>query len=176
LTLLKILVYYNYCMRDVNRGEERDLWAQANRLHIVLSDLLRRYQLRDRNEICCHGVSVSQCHALEILYQHGEMRMGELAARMNLKISSATRVVDQLVRRRLARRRPDTSDRRVCFVSISPEGEELSKAIRADLLDVQRQVLAGVDPASREAVIKALQLLSDAVDRRMRREATADER
>ena len=173
---MKLLVYYNYCMREIHSSEEQELWRLANRLHRVLGDLLRRYQLRDRDEICCHGVSVSQCHTLEALYEHGEMRMGELAARMNLKISSMTRVVDQLVRRRLARRRVDSSDRRVCFVSISAQGERLSETIRAELLELQRQVLAGVEPASREAVIQALQLLSQAVDQRMQDEATTNGR
>ena len=176
LTWMKLLVYYNYCMREIHSSEEQELWRLANRLHRVLGDLLRRYQLRDRDEICCHGVSVSQCYTLEALHEHGEMRMGELAARMNLKISSMTRVVDQLVRRRLARRRVDSSDRRVCFVSISAQGERLSETIRAELLELQRQVLAGVEPASREAVIQALQLLSQAVDQRMQDEATTNGR
>ena len=176
LTRRKLLVYYNYCMRELHPSEERELSGQANRLHRVLSDLLRRYQLRDRNEICCHGVSVSQCHALEALYEHGEMRMGELAARMNLKISSMTRVVDQLVRRGLARRRVDSSDRRVCFVSINRQGEQLSETIRAELLELQRLVLAAVEPASREAVIQALELLEQAANRRMSKEATPSER
>ena len=27
------------------------------------------YQFRDRDQICCHGISISQCYALEFLHQ-----------------------------------------------------------------------------------------------------------
>jgi DNA-binding MarR family transcriptional regulator len=131
---------------------------QARRLHRAVTELVRRYQFRDRNEICCFGVSVSQCHALEALGQAGELTMGELASQMHLSVSTMTRVVDQLVARGLAQRGEDAKDRRVCWWS-QPQGRELLGRISADLLGGETAILArsrpktGVsDPGARRAV------------------------
>jgi DNA-binding MarR family transcriptional regulator len=137
---------------------------QARRLHRAVTELVRRYQFRDRNEICCFGVSVSQCHALEALGQAGELTMGELASQMHLSVSTMTRVVDQLVARGLAQRGEDAKDRRVCCVEPTPKGRELLGRISADLLGGETAILAKVPAEDRESVIQALEELSRAVD------------
>ena len=52
---------------------KRALDNPAQRLHRAVTELVRRYQFRDRNEICCFGISVSQCYALEALGRAGEL-------------------------------------------------------------------------------------------------------
>ena len=125
---------------------------------------MRRYQLRDRNEICCLGISVSQCHALEALGQVGELTMGALASRMQLSVSTMTRVVDQLVARGLVQRGEDAEDRRVCCVAPTSKGRELLARISAELLESERAILDKVPAEHRESVILALEELSRAVD------------
>ena len=49
-----------------------DLDRGAQALQAVV-DLVRVYQFRDRDRICCHDISVTQCHALEALVEHGPM-------------------------------------------------------------------------------------------------------
>lgn len=137
---------------------------QARRLHRAVTELVRRYQFRDRNEICCFGVSVSQCHALEALGQAGELTMGALASQMHLSVSTVTRVVDQLVARGLAQRGEDAADRRVCCVEPTSKGRELLGRISAELLEGETAILAKVPAEHRESVIHALEELSRAVD------------
>lgn len=137
---------------------------QARRLHRAVTELVRRYQFRDRNEICCFGISVSQCHALEALGQAGELTMGALASRMQLSVSTMTRVVDQLVARGLAQRGEDAEDRRVCCVDPTPKGRKLLARISAELLGSERAILDKVPAEHRESVIHALEELSLAVD------------
>ena len=38
----------------------------AERLHRLTKELLRRYQFRDWNQVCCYGISISQSHILEV--------------------------------------------------------------------------------------------------------------
>jgi MarR family 2-MHQ and catechol resistance regulon transcriptional repressor len=137
---------------------------QARRLHGAVTELMRRYQFRDRNEICCFGVSVSQCHALEALGQAGELTMGSLASQMHLSVSTMTRVVDQLVARGLAQRGEDAEDRRVCCVEPTPKGRELLGRISAELLEGERAILDKLPAEHRESVIRALKELSRAID------------
>ncbi len=138
--------------------------AQAERLHRAVTELVRRYQFRDRNEICCFGLSVSQCYALEALGEEGELTMGALAARMQLSVSTMTRVVDQLVTHGLARRGGDAEDRRVCCVKPTPKGRDLLAKVRAELLESERAILEKLPSDHRESFITALEHLSRAVD------------
>ena len=51
------------------------LQADSLALHEALADLVRAYQFRDRDRICCHDISVTQCYALEALKRDGPMRL-----------------------------------------------------------------------------------------------------
>ena len=66
----------------------------------AVADLVRVYQFRDRDRICCHDVSVTQCYALETMVEHGPLRLSALADRLFLDKSTTSRVVSTLVRRR----------------------------------------------------------------------------
>ena len=142
------------------------LARQAERLQQVFAELIRGYQFRDREDICCHGLSVSQCYTLETLEAHGPAPMGELAGRMFLELSSMTRIVDRLVTQGLARRSEDPRDRRVCRVQITPKGRGLITRIRGELVKEHELVLREIPAESREAVISAMSHLLSAFKQR----------
>jgi MarR family transcriptional regulator, 2-MHQ and catechol-resistance regulon repressor len=135
------------------------LARQARRLHDVFSELIRRYQFRDRDQVVCHGLSISQCYALQTLAQQRSLTTGELAEHLCLKISTLTRVVDHLVRTGLATRAGDASDRRICRVEITQRGRALVASIRKELVQEYAGVLRTVPAESRAAVIEALSSL-----------------
>jgi len=139
---------------------------QAERLYDAFSELVRRYQFRDRDQICCHGLSVSQCYTLDALAPVDSLTMGELAERLCLKISSATRVVDPMVERGWVRRLEDPTDRRVCRIQATARGRSLVGRVRADLVGEHEKVLRNVPAESREAVIQAMTDLLAAFEQR----------
>jgi MarR family 2-MHQ and catechol resistance regulon transcriptional repressor len=81
-------------------------------LQAAVADLVRVYQFRDRDRICCHDVSVTQCYALETLVEHGPMRLSALAERLYLDKSTTSRVVSTLVRKGYVGQRADAQDGR----------------------------------------------------------------
>jgi len=129
---------------------------QAERLYDAFSELVRVYQFRDRDQICCHGLSVSQCYTLDALVPAESLTMGELAEKLCLKISSVTRVVDPMVECGWVKRVEDPKDRRVCRVQATAKGRQLMDRVRADLVHEHKQVLRNVSPESRDAVIQAM--------------------
>jgi DNA-binding MarR family transcriptional regulator len=133
--------------------------------HSAFTELVRKYQFRDRCETACYGLSVSQCHALEVLAEAGSIRMGELAARLHLSVSAVTRVADQLVARELVVRMEDPEDRRAYRLEPSAAGKALFESIRSDLLVWQREVLQKHPPQLRRALVECLEQLAQAVDR-----------
>ena len=134
----------------------RSLAHQAERLYDAFAELVRAYQFRDREEVCCHGLSVSQCYALDALVRHGPSSMSDLAGRLYLESSTMTRVVDELVAQRLALRVTDSKDRRVCRVQVTRKGSSLLARIRAELIAQHEKVLQAIPFESREAVIAAV--------------------
>jgi len=137
---------------------ERD----AADLYAALSDLIRVYQFRDRDRICCFDVSVSQCYALEELVLRGGMTLNDLAARLYLDKSTASRVVDALERKEYVTRSPHPEDRRSVLLEATAAGRELEGRIRQSILEEEKQLLAGFDPEIRRAMTQLIARLARA--------------
>src|SRR5437764_14408754 len=103
-------------------GTTGALDRDALALQHAVADLVRVYQFRDRDRICCHDVSVTQCYALEALVRQGGMSMNDLAARLYLDKSTASRVVDALERKGYVTRLPHPEDRRAVILEASAAG------------------------------------------------------
>lgn len=121
------------------------LREDAEALHAALSHLVRLYQFRDRDRICCHDVSITQCHALEVLVEQGPLRSLALAEALMLDKSTTTRVVDALVRKGYVERRPDPTDARAVMLSTTRAGRALHDRINAELVEQQMDMLRDLD-------------------------------
>jgi DNA-binding MarR family transcriptional regulator len=150
---------------------ERD----ALRLHRSLSELVRVFQFRDRDRICCHDISVTQCYALEALVQRADRGTGstlnELAADLYLDKSTASRVVDALVAKGYAARGPHPEDGRAVLLTPTAAGRRLYARIDGELLAEAREVLAGFPAEVRESMNELLQRLHAACAARILDEA-----
>ncbi len=136
-----------------------DLDRDTRALYDALSDLVRLVQFRDRDRICCHDVSVTQCYGLESLVRRGPMALGALAAELYLDKSTTSRVVDALERKGYARRDPDPDDARGVRLSATPEGRKLHTRIHADILREEREILATFPPDIRHSLTEVLRKL-----------------
>jgi MarR family 2-MHQ and catechol resistance regulon transcriptional repressor len=144
---------------------ERD----AEALHEALSALVRLYQFRDRDQICCFDVSVPQCYGLEALVKEGPLTLGELADRLYLEKSTASRVVDALERKGYVTRAPHPGDRRALRLTATPAGRRLVGRIRASLMEESKAVLADLSPAFRREAARFLTRLTTAAAGRLGR-------
>jgi DNA-binding MarR family transcriptional regulator len=138
------------------------LGAQAASLHDALSELVRVYQFRDRDRICSHDISVSQCYALEALLRRGPGGLNELAAELYLDKSTASRVVAALARKGYLRRARDREDGRALLLEVTPAGRRLHHRIRAELVEEARLLLAEFEPAIRQGAPRLLSRLARA--------------
>jgi DNA-binding MarR family transcriptional regulator len=143
------------------------LQDDAKALHAAVSDLVRVYQLRDRNQICCYDISVTQCYALEALVVLGPLRLGALAERMHLDKSTTSRVIKTLVRKGYARHAPDASDRRAVAVVVTAAGRRLHQRITQELVEQQALVLKDLDAIVRHRVVQVVGRLARAAEARV---------
>lgn len=159
--------------QSTDRTPERrgSLTTDARALHRSLEDLIRLIQFRDRDRICCHGISVSQCYALEALASAGPLRLNALAGRLYLEKSTASRVMDGLVAKGYAERTRDPEDGRAVLLAVTAEGRELFERIEEDLVAEVRAVLADFEPEVRRGMTLVLERLVRATASRVEVEA-----
>jgi len=139
---------------------------EATRLYAALSDLVRVYQFRDRDRICCHDISVTQCYALEALAHAGPRTLNELAADLYLDKSTASRVVSTLERKGYVVRERHPRDGRSILLDLTASGRRLHTRIERDLVEETRQLLEEFEPAVRQAAPALLSRLARAAERR----------
>lgn len=137
---------------------------QSEELDRLLTALIKRYQFRNRNRICCEDVTVSQCYVLKELADHGTLAATRLAGLMRLGLSSLTRVVDELEAKGYVARRRLPADRRVICVEMTPAGKSALRRMEARILRSEKEVLEKMSPAEREALLEGLRRLNDAID------------
>jgi MarR family transcriptional regulator, 2-MHQ and catechol-resistance regulon repressor len=138
------------------------LEADAAALHEALTELVRVYQFRDRDRICCHDISVTQCYALEALLRRGPSGLNDLAAELYLDKSTASRVVATLERKRYVSRAAHPDDGRAIVLTVTPAGKRLYDRIRMDLIDEAKQLLEDFEPEVREGAARLILRLARA--------------
>ena len=145
-----------------------DLHRDAVALQAAVAELVRVYQFRDRDRICCHDISVTQCYALEALVEHAPLRLGGLAEKLFLDKSTTSRVVSTLVKKGYVEQRADAADARATALCPTSSGRRLYKRITEDLVEQQKQLLQELAPDVREGVVHVIRGLARAADSRFR--------
>jgi DNA-binding MarR family transcriptional regulator len=70
--------------------------------------------------------------ALAVMAWAGPMRMGSLASRLGVQVSTMSRIVDIMVTSGWAERMPDAADARACVIGITESGAALLDSVRRD--------------------------------------------
>ncbi len=133
--------------------------------HEQIVSLVKKYQFRDRNQIACFGVSVSQCYVMETLHARGSQTMRELARRMYLSVSTLSRVVEALVAKGYVERRELPDDRRVRLVTLTPRGISIRRKCWENVLRSEKTIFENIPRAHRSSVVRVLSRLNQAVER-----------
>ncbi|HXV13058.1 MAG TPA: MarR family transcriptional regulator [Candidatus Krumholzibacteria bacterium] len=140
-------------------------------LYEALTDLVRVYQFRDRNCICCHDISVTQCYALDALVRAGSLSLGSLASTLMLDKSTTSRVVDALDRKGYVKRTVHPDDARVVRLTATIRGRNLHQTIRRDLLNEERAVIESLPAEVRRATVGVVRELAKVAAKRIGRVA-----
>jgi DNA-binding MarR family transcriptional regulator len=125
-----------------------------------MSDLIRIYQFRDRDRTYCHGISVSQCYALEAVARHGPLTVNQLAAYLYLGKSTVSRLVEGMVQKELVSRQPHPHDRRSLLVTLTEVGSCVHYRILEEYLERERELLAEFAPEVRPDLIEFIRRLA----------------
>jgi DNA-binding MarR family transcriptional regulator len=103
--------------------------------------------------------------ALCRVHEAGPLRLSELAARMGVDASTASRQVQQLERAGLVGRVGDPADRRASLLELTAEGDRVLARMRQARRDRLAQVLEGWSRADRRTLAAMLSRLVDDLER-----------
>lgn len=126
--------------------------------------LVRNVECCDRMLVDCCDLTLAQAYAVLTLYEQGETAMSELAMEMRLHSTTMTRMVDALVEKGLAERRPDAEDRRIVRVALTAKGARAA----SELQECKRRFLATafglLTEEERSEILSALRRLTSLVE------------
>ena len=146
-----------------------DLDHDGEAFHEALSDFVRAYLVGERDRICCHDISLTQCYALDALLRRGPSTLNALAAELCLDKSTASRVVATLQRKGYVGRTTHPGDGRAVLVDVTPAGRRLCDRLRADRIAERSKLLARFSPEVRRGITDVMRRLAEATQRRMTR-------
>jgi DNA-binding MarR family transcriptional regulator len=105
-------------------------------------------------------VTLPQLRALVLVRGKGPMRLSELAAELDIDTSTATRMVDRLVRKGLLTRKVEEADRRALRLTLSPSGRGLLRRMTEYRRREIRKILQAMDGEDRERLRAGMFALS----------------
>lgn len=106
----------------------------------------------------------AQARLLATIEVHGEARIGDLAAVDHCSQPTMTTQVRRLEDAGLVSRTVDPGDARAVRIRITPEGRRTLNAVRADRAAAIEPQLAMLEPADREVLAEAVQVLRRLLD------------
>jgi DNA-binding MarR family transcriptional regulator len=107
-------------------------------------------------------VTLPQYRAMVVLCARGPLGMTDLAEALDAAPSTATRLCDRLVRKRLATRSHRPENRREVVVEVTGQGRELvARVTRARRREIAR-IVDQVPARRRSAMVQALRAFADA--------------
>ncbi len=107
-------------------------------------------------------ITLAQYRMLVLLGSRGAQRVADLAHALDVNPSTATRMCDRLVTKRLVRRYRTTQDRRSVRVAATPAGRELVDRVTERRRQEIRRIVASMSPETRQPLIDALRAFADA--------------
>lgn len=138
----------------------------AHSIGLMRRAMLREGLLASLAAMTDTEVSLPQIVVLFLLDDLGELSASALAERTGRSLSATSRLLDQLVRKGMIRRREGDRDRRNKLFAIGEGGQAFLAAFEKQRADAQLAVMRALSPAERAEVMRGMALLAEAATRR----------
>lgn len=107
-------------------------------------------------------LTLPQHKTLVVLAEQGPRHLADLAGALGVSPSTATRMCDRLVRKRLITRTRDEVDRREVDLALTAQGKQIVDEIAHKRQTEIRKLVGGVPKEQREPIAEALLVVADA--------------
>ncbi|MFD1040511.1 MarR family winged helix-turn-helix transcriptional regulator [Virgibacillus byunsanensis] len=129
------------------------------KLFIVLSHALQSIKKRVEEDIRSYGLNPTEFAVLELIYSKGDQPIQKIGEKVLIASSSITYVVDKLERKKLLKRIPCPTDRRITYAAITAEGTNKMNEIFPKHREGIHEIVGGLDSDEKESIIQQLKKL-----------------
>ena len=138
--------------------------TQARELTDVVARLRRALRRSIRSDYPWESRPMAQVEVLQTLRDTGAIRLGDLAAQLNLAQSTVSTLVGRLLADGLVARGVDPHDRRAAVLELSPAGRKHLREWDAAHRRRLSRALGTLRPSDRNRITAALPALAELVD------------
>jgi DNA-binding MarR family transcriptional regulator len=144
----------------------RELSVEQNKAERLVHQILQRAE--DIYNMLSPGIpvewftsdlTVAQLRVLLVLQSTGSSRMSDIASVLDVALSTATGIVDKLVRKELVIRETDPQDRRLVICRLSPTGQEVMNRLWTSGQFQMESLLDGLNEEELEKASEVAEIL-----------------
>lgn len=133
----------------------------------MLQLITRRFGFLNKN--CCSiggvEVSLAQSHILYEINRQHHPSMQQVADALGMDITTFSRQIQTLARKKLVKKTPSEQDRRVYILELTAEGRCVAGAIEQQALHYLNQIFSHMNEFEKDTVIRSLKLLNACMEK-----------
>jgi DNA-binding MarR family transcriptional regulator len=122
----------------------------------IMPLFVREFAKRESNELSKGNISLPQMVALDYISRKPCVSMTEIANILTIKTSSASVLIDRLIRQKMLHRKHDLHDRRVICISMTPKGRKVITQIQFQKRRSVRLVFGQLTQKERDQYLSVL--------------------
>ncbi|MBN2091500.1 MarR family transcriptional regulator [candidate division KSB1 bacterium] len=126
--------------------------------------LLTNCTEKEVRHVAKYGVTVAEFRCLKALLVNESVNMNQLAQEMQITNSRMTRIIDNLVDKKLVQRIENEQDRRMNIVTLTPDGQLKAQMMLQSAIAINSEILGRIPNEKHESVIDAIDLLGKAIE------------
>jgi len=107
-------------MVDRMKDEPKNISTMRNTIKIFMRSL----GVLEGKKAFCYNCTYAHCHVIWETAQESQISVNELATRLNITKSAASRTVDDLVKKGYLKRNPNSNDRRYVDIELMEKGHQ----------------------------------------------------
>ncbi|RKY83588.1 hypothetical protein DRQ09_09845, partial [candidate division KSB1 bacterium] len=105
--------------------------------------------------------SLAQYRVLMLVHQKGSISVKELKSKLNIAQSTASEMMERLVKQNLLYREKDPKDRRVTLFKLTNKTRKILQNQKTSVIEVLRKTLEPLNEKERKSLIEAFETISN---------------
>jgi DNA-binding MarR family transcriptional regulator len=134
--------------------------TEINEFRRVLRRFEREINIHLRDNGCCSGVTMSQCHVLLNIYEQKETTTVDLSKELAIDKSNLSRIIESLVKLGYVDRVASKEDRRYSKIKVTAKGKSKSIDINKSSNSHYRKVFENIPEWKHKEIVENLTLLT----------------
>lgn len=131
---------------------------------VALRRIIRATDLHSKHLSKTSGLTSPQLLILQMLNQHGELTVGDVARKVSLSHATVTTIIDRLEKREFVRRERGSSDKRKVFVFLTKQAGDALINAPTPLQDSFVQQFQGLQDWEQSMILSSLERVAKMMD------------